>query len=489
MRMGARWIAHVRGLALMLLAVVGLAMMPAHAHAANLTRAFTDDIFDFPGEDGWVPQTATTGSRLVLIPAYWNSLEPNAPAGGQNPTDPGGSQFNFTALDAHVRDFAAAGISVALLVTNAPQWAETPGGPATLMAHGGWEPNVTAFGQLATAIASRYSGSYPDPLNPGRSLPRVKYYQAWAEANFDVHLAPQWTKTGGKWVNTGAVIYRGMLNAFYAGVKSVHGDNFVITTGFGPYGDLGPGACTGALAPDVGPGCRTQPVTFARSLTCLSGSALRPVACSNPAHFDAMAIDPYEVGGPTTHARNANDVSVPDLGKLTKITTKASRVGRALPGGHKQLWVTEFGYDSNPPNRSAPTSLGAQARYMDEALFLFWQQGVTTAVWYLVRDQAANFIQNDYYTGVFFYNGTPKPSLEAMHFPFVVLPNGKSVIVWGIAPHSGSLAVQRKKGRSWKTIFTTHVGAGNVFTHKISSGMHGSFRGLVGGEASVPWTR
>jgi hypothetical protein len=485
---GARGIVRARGLLLAVLAVFALGGIPAQAHAVGLTRAFTDDIFGDPSEAGWLPRTAATGVRLALIPTYWAAMEPNPPAGGQNPTDPGGPQYNFAALDGTVRDFASAGIQVALLVTDAPSWAEAPGGPQYYEAAGGWEPNATAFGQLGTALAKRYSGSYPDPLHPGRSLPRVKYFQAWAEANFSVHLAPQWTKSGGTWVNTGAQIYDSMLNAFYAGVKSVHGDNFVVTTGFGPYGDLGPGPCTGPNAPQVGPGCRTHPALFARNMVCLQGQSLRKTSCPNPAHFDAMAIDPYEVGGPTTHAVNEDDVSVPDMGKLTRILSKSVRTGGALPHTHKQLWVTEFGYDSNPPNVKAPTSPAGQARWMDQALYLFWKQGVSVAVWYLVRDQAATYVQGDYYTGVYFYNGAPKPALEAYRFPFVVRPPGGSGVVWGIAPRSGSLSVQRKQGRAWKTLFRIRVGAGSVFVHSISSRLHGSFRGLVGDEASRPWS-
>jgi hypothetical protein len=200
-----------------------------------------------------------------------------------------------------------------------------------------------------------------------------------------------------------------------------------------------------------------------------------------------MAIDPYEVGGPGTHAMNIDDVSVPDLGKLTRIQNRAVSVGRALPGRHKQLWVTEFGYDSNPPNPGG-VSLTRQAMFLEQAMYTFWQEGVSTAVWYLIRDQAAGFAQNTYYTGLYFYNGTAKPVVEAFRFPFLLWPSGTHNQVWGIAPHSGSLVVQRKVGNSWKTLFHTGVSAGNVFTRNVSAGLHGSFRAMVGGETSLVWT-
>src|SRR5262249_49515060 len=161
---------------------------------------------------------------------------------------------------------------------DAPRWAEAAGGPLQEEQNGAWEPNANALQQFATALARRYSGSYPDPANPAHALPRVSYFQAWAEPNLEAHLAPQWTKSGGSWVSTGPAIYRSLLNAFYAGIKSVSSNNLVITGGFAPYGGP-PGSV------------RTHPAAFVRGLLCLNGrSALTPMPCPNPAHYDVLAM-------------------------------------------------------------------------------------------------------------------------------------------------------------------------------------------------------
>jgi hypothetical protein len=462
--------------------------VPAHA-ASGLTRAFTDDVWFTQSTpqaaQQWVHRTESAGAKRVLLEVDWTSAEPNAPPAGVDPTNPSASNFNFGYLDARIREFNSSGLSVALLVTDAPRWAEAPGGPANFEADGAWKPNATAFGQFAAALAHRYSGSFPDPLQPGQPLPRVRYFQAWGEANFSVHLAPQWTRQGRSWVPTGPSLYRNLLNAFYAGIKSIHSDNVVITTGFGPYGDP-PGGCAGSQG--VGAGCRMHPALFARELLCLHGQRLAVERCPHPAHFDVLAADPYQVSSPTTHAFNADDVSSPDLGKLTRVLRRASRTGRALPRGHKQLWVTEFSYDSNPPNPGG-VSLATQARWLEEALYLFWKQGVNTVVWYLVRDQAATFKPNGYYSGLYYYGGGAKPSLEAFRFPLVVWPNGRRASVWGIAPRSGRLAVQRRGGRSWQTLFSLRVSAGHVFVRAISAKLRGSFRAVVAGESSLAWRR
>ena len=445
-----------------------------------MVRAFTDDV-GFYGP-AWTARTVATGAKLVLLEIDWEEVEPNPP--GADPTNPAGPGLNFAYIDAVLRQFAGTGIQAAFLVTDAPAWAESPGGPAALEADGAWKPNPTAYGQFATALARRYSGSYPDPLYPGQTLPRVRYFQAWAEANINIHLSPQWVNSNGSWVPTGPTIYRALLNSFYAGVKSAVPSDVVLTSGFGPYGDL-PGACVNAQA---GNGCRMPPAKFLRYLLCVQGSGLTPTPCPNPAHFDALAMDPYEVGPPTKAAFNTDDATAPDLAKLTRIVGKAVRLRRALPNKPKQLWVTEFSYDSNPPNPTA-VSTATQARWLDEAFYVFWNEGVNTVVWYLLRDQAGNDYSTSYFSGVYFYNGTPKPSFEAYRFPFVVMPSGKTLRAWGISPRSGTVSVQHQAGGVWKTLFKTHVSSGGVFVRLIAPSLHGSFRAVVGPETSVVWQR
>jgi hypothetical protein len=484
--LGARLSLHVVAALASLLAVAALGLLAPPAHAASpFTRAFTDDVWYDAIGASWVQPTVATGARLVLLEMDWASVEPTPPAPGSDPTTPSAPQYQFAAYDDVLRKFAGTGISIAFLITDAPAWAEAPGGPPALEQQGAWRPSALAFGQLATAVAARYSGSYPDPAKPGQALPRVRYFQAWAEANFDIHLAPQWIQSGGSWIPTGPGIYRDMLNAFSAGIKSVHSDNVVITSGFGPYGDRA-GGCTNQ---NLGNGCRMPPALFLRTLLCLKGQALKNAACPNPAHFDTLAMDPYEVGAPTVPAANVDDVTAPDLGKLTRIMNKARRVGRVVPTAAKQLWVTEFSYDSNPPNPTA-VSTATQARWLEESFYIFWKEGVNTAVWYLLRDQPGTDYTTSYFSGVYFYNGTRKPSFEAFRFPFVVMPaTKKTAAAWGIVPRKGTVTVQHQKNGAWQTLFHVKVSAGGTFVRSLSSRLHGSFRAVVGGESSLVWKR
>jgi hypothetical protein len=463
-------------------ALIGILMMPASAGATRgITRAVTDNIW-FAGESQpyspqyWVPKTTASGAKVVLIEMDWRRIEPNAPTAG-SATNPGSPEFKFVGyMDPVVQMLSSAGLQVDLLITDAPKWAETQGGPARFMADGAWKPNATALGQFAQAVAARYSGHF-------EGLPRVPYLQAWAEANFDVHLAPQWVRSRNRWVPYAPAMYRTMLNAFYSGVKAGDPSASVITTGFGPFGDS-PGGCSNG---EVGPGCRMPPAAFARNLLCLSNS-LNPLPCATPAHFDDMAADPYEIGSPTTHAVGADNVSAPDLSRISKPMKKAVATGRALPRANKGLWVTEFSYDSKPINPYG-LSPAKQAKWLAESYYVFWEQGVSTAVWYLLRDEAPTFNANSYYSGIYLYNGRPKPSLRAMQFPFVVMQWGKRVNAWGIAPAGGTVLIQKKKGRSWRTLFRLHAPAGGVFVRRVSNNLYGKFRAKVGRNISLIWSR
>jgi hypothetical protein len=467
-------------LLLMSVLLIAVGSFAPGAHAATFTRGFVDDVwFDAPADGvslpSWMTKTEATGAKFAQVEVDWISVEPNAPLPGANLTSPAAAQYDFSTIDQRVEQFERTGIQPVFLVTDAPRWAQGAGGTATEYAEGAYEPNDAALKNLAQALAERYSGTYPDPASAGHVLPRVRYMQAWGEANTNFHLAPQWTRVHGRTVNTGATLYRGLLNAFYAGVKAGARSDVVISTGMEGYGDA---AFTGLQ--------RTHPVTFLENLLCLNASLKRLKCAGGPAHFDVLAADPYEAFAPTTQAISPFDASAPDLSRLTKAVKAGVKAGTLLPHTTKPLWVTEFGYDSNPPNPSA-VSTATQAKWLEEAFYIFWHEGVSTALWYLVRDQTPPYSQN-YFSGVYFRNGTPKPSLTAYRFPFVIMtPTGGKPQAWGIAPAGGTVKVQLKSSHGWKIVKSVHAGAGMVFDFSAASLAHGHYRATVSGQTSLVW--
>jgi hypothetical protein len=290
-------------------------------------------------------------------------------------------------------------------------------------------------------------------------LPRVDRFQLWAEPNLALYLSPQWKH--GKPV--GATHYRTMLNAFYAGVKSSNPGALVLTGGTAPYGDPGHS------------GKRMQPVTFWRALV------------SQKVSFDVAAVNPINVGAPTRHALNKEDISTPDIARLRKVLRKGRR--HIQPGG-APIWATEIWWDSRPPDPHG-IAVRKHARWLAQSFYVLWKQGVSSVVWFQIQDQAANpDLASTFQTGLFFANGEPKPAYDAYRFPFVGDRLGKATVrVWGEAPGAGGVEVQRKRGGGWKTIKRLNAGTNRVFTGNIRLRGGAKLRARSGGETSLVWNQ
>jgi hypothetical protein len=460
-------------LVLAVLIAVLAAPAPAPALAAPVTfmTGFTDSTYEEPASTNVsIQRTVAAGAEFVLLRVNWAEIAPSPPPAGTDPSDPANPAFHWGGLDGAVRAAAANGLAVVLDIAGggAPGWADGPGRPASVPP-GTWRPNAGAFAAFAEAVARRYSGSF-DP--PGGVLPRVRYYQGWGEPNLPDHLNPQWVRKGGRWIPESAIIYRTLLNAFYSAIKSVNRSNVVVTAGTAPFGDT-PG------------GSRVPPALFWRELLCVNGRHLRPQRCPDPAHFDILAHDPYAIGGPFDPAFDPDDVSIPDFDKLTAPLRVAERTGRALPRGRKQVWVTEFGWISRPPNPGGVPVIKL-AYWTEEAFYELWHEGVDAAAWYLLVDQPTK--PGNYESGVYYLDGQAKPGLEAFRFPFVVEPQRHHrSLVWGIAPTGGTVLVQRARGPRWQTMWRFHVRAHAIFKRTVKLRGQPRLRAVIGPETSLTW--
>jgi hypothetical protein len=364
---------------------------------------------------------------------------------------------------------------VLLNIVYAPTWAEGPRKPANAQP-GSWRPNPAQFASFATAAAVRYDGHFPDPLRPGSFLPRVSLWQPWNEPNLNGYLTPQWTRTGSGWAPASPGIYRQLLNSFYTAVKAVSSSNFVIEAGTGPYGDQ-PG------------GPRMPPVQFDRNLFCLSGR-LSPTSCPDPPHLDAVDHHPYGIQGPLWHALNPDDAAVPDMYKITRVLHAAERRGHVLPRGPKAVWATEISWDSNPPDPHG-VPIQRQARWLEQALYVLWRQGVDTVVWLQVADEppVPNYASS-YQAGLYYLNGRPKPDAQAYRFPFVTQRvSGSRVLAWGRAPDRGSLAIDELVGGQWKVVRRLAVGNRQVFQTMLPLRGRAVLRAQLGAQTSLTWTQ
>ncbi len=456
-----------------LAAVLALAALALAAQAPEKTAAaprglqlgLADTAFngtDAALRDEWMTRAREARADLVLLGVAWSGIAPKAPPAGFDPADPADPAYDWEALDGAVRAAVARGLEPVLDVNFAPRWAEGPGRPSPAVAPPGtWLPQPAALGSFSRALAARYTGAFVDPANPAAGpLPRVRYFQVWAEQNLSVHLTPQWLD--GKLV--APQHYRAMLNAAYAAVHAANPGARVIVGGLAPYGDAKVG------------GSRVPPVWFWRALLCLRGPQLRPLACPEPARFDVAAHNPINVWAPSRGAVSPLDVSTPDIGRLTSIVRRAAATGRLLPAGPKPFWATEIWWDSSPPDPEG-VPLRRHARFLSEALFELWRQGAGAVVWWYLRDQspgAAGFGATQQ-SGLFFREGGAKPARRAFGFPFVARRKRGDVLLWGKAPAAGGLVLERRTRNGWAPFARSAAGRRRVFLVRIDA-PEGAFR-------------
>lgn len=444
---------HLLRLALPALAAGALLLGPAApAHAAHpLVLATTNHgpVFDGAGMEDALDRAHSVGIRALRIYVSWEQIAPGGTSkpAGFNASDPGDPRYRWGGVDALIRAATARGIDPILSIQEAPRWAERGfgGAPSTN------DPDPSEFGQFAHAVATRYSGGYA-------GLPRVRYYQAWDEPNFDGFLYPQFGP-GGQVVSTDN--YRNLVNALADGVKSVSSDDLVVA---------------GGLASFSKPGHAVGPMDFMRQLLCMSGGRNPAPTCHQAIRFDIWAVDPYTVGNAFHKSISSGGVSMGDLPTMGRLLRAATRAGQITHDAPVQYWITEFGWDSNPPDPQA-TPLGQLMREVPESLYQSWRSGVTLYTWYTLDDDP--FGDSPYQSGLFFVNGDAKPFVSALRFPFVAYRRGRRhVYIWGITPggQRGRVAIEQQAGSRWRRRAWVRTDAFGIFSRTIRTSSRRNLR-------------
>jgi hypothetical protein len=234
----------------------------------------------------------------------------------------------------------------------------------------------------------------------------------------------------------------------------------------------------GALDPFGHPKSKKQrwysiaPLAFMRSVLCLSKGAHPHATCHNRVRFDAWSHHPYTFGGPFGKAKLPDDVELGDLPRMRALLKAGARLHHLVSARPVQFWVTEFGWDTNPPRRHA-ASLSLAARWTAESLHQMWLSGVTLVTWFLIEDYPS---PSPYQSGLYHHadsieNARAKPSLTAFRFPFVAYLGKRTVTVWGRDATSDRQVVtlRRRHGKrgAWKTVAVVRSNANGIFKAKL----------------------
>jgi cellulase (glycosyl hydrolase family 5) len=418
---------------LLLLAALLLAALaaPALAHAApSRFDIGVQDPLDFPEQDpgGAYRTIREEGMRYVRVPIPWSNVAGARPANPTNPDDP---QYAWGRVDSRLDPVVNRGLTPIIAVYAPPGWSHAGSRLTT---------NPGDFGDFMTAIARRYGGG---------AHPRVKYWQIFNEPNLKVYL------------DDSPARYRELVNAGYKSVKAVHGDNVVIAGGTAPFG-----------SPSNEQGM--APFPFMRSVLKAKVS------------FDIWSHHPYTSGGPNHHAALAQDASLGDLPEMRRVLVAARKAHHIKS---TRFWVTEFGWDSKPPDPGG-VPLATHARWAAEAMYRMWETGIDTMIWFKLRDDPFNGDWGSSFNGGIFLNTTElysnearKPAADVLGFPFVAVPEGGRVSVWGRTPRSrgGKVTIDMKKGSGWTSIAKVNAGSHGVFHLRLNGRRGTTLRARVSG--------
>jgi hypothetical protein len=369
-------------------AVCATALLAATAQPADASRYLRIGIYDEAQTlYGPVDKTFAAFKQLhvqeVRLNLYWGGrygVAKTRPATATNPADPA---YDWVLYDRTVNFAAQANVHVLFSIYGTPSWANGGRGANVAPTH------ATDLRNFVVAATRRYGGSYVG--SDGRILPAVKEWLAWNEPNNPTFLAPQYRKAATGWVIQSAADYAKICNAVYAGVHSgaVVGER-VACGGTAPRGNNNPSS----FRPSV------SPLAF-----------LRAAKTAGLKTFDAWAHHPYYAGPsdqPTTKPVNAKgspatSVTLGNFGDLVKQVTQLY--------GNKRIWITEYGYQTNPPDKLFGVSYAKQAAYLTQAFAMARKNPrVDMMLWFLLRDEPT---LGGWQSGLLTFSGKKKPAFTA----------------------------------------------------------------------------
>ncbi len=459
-------------------ALVALAAGTAPASAADGVRpevGMEDERLLLAGGPQAVDAVAewrTLGVEVVRVHARWNAAAPGRdsrrmPSGfdGADHRDP---RYDWTELDRAIAILRDADMRVALTVTGpGPVWTSR----VPRLRNPRWRPDPVAFGRFTEAVATRYRED-------------VDRYLIWNEPNQGGWLAPQSECSRRRCTPIAPHLYRDLVASGGAAVRRADPGAEVV------FGELAPIGHRGA-----GPRVPIAPLPFLRTMACVDGAYRRISggACARfaPVRAEAFGYHPHPVErAPDERNPNPEEAQLGDLGRLFGVLDRLTRARRfAAPSGVLPVHLTEFGYQTSPPDHVVGVSLANQARWIQHAAYLAWRNGrVRSLMHYQWDDEPVHFrgfgrkAYAGWQSGLRLVTGVPKPALRAFPNPFVVevLPGARGRL-WGQlrpgAAHEVALLRRTSGSSEWTVLRTLQTDAAGVFadTQPLSAGASYAF--------------
>jgi len=369
-------------------AVFATAFLAASVQPGHASRYLRIGIYDeaqtlYGPVDVTFPTLKQLHVQEIRLNLYWGGkygVASRRPARATNPNDPA---YDWSLYDRTVAYATQAGIHVLFSVYGTPSWANGGRGPNVAPTRG------TDLRNFALAAATRYSGSFLG--TDGKTIPAVKDWLAWNEPNNPVFLTPQFKRSGSKWIVQSAIDYAKICNAIYNGIHaSMTVNERVACGGTAPRGNNNPNSSRPSVSP----------LAF-----------LRAVKNAGLKSFDAWAHHPYYAGPadqPTTKPVTAKGapataVTLGNISDLIRLVTQLY--------GNKRIWITEYGYQTNPPDSIFGVTYAKQAAYLTQAFGIAKANPrIDMMLWFLLRDDPN---PNGWQSGLITARGAKKPSFKA----------------------------------------------------------------------------
>ena len=322
-------------------------------------------------------------------------------------------------------------------------------------------------GDTDPVIEASLGGAAGDATLP---LPKVDVFTLWNEPNHPSFMRPQWVKHGSRFVPRTPHMYRAMVVKAYPAVKAARPDSTVLigaTSFTGAYKNHGTGG--------------VPPLRFLREFACVD-EQLRPLKRSGCAGFhgpipgDGWSHHPYSMQT-EPDARNSvgrqDDVPVAELPKLAAALAALVDRGRLAPG-NRNIFVTEYGYETNPPDKDEKYTTGDQVRFLTWAEYLASRvPQVKSFAQFLLRDLPPQAFRvgtskkrafGEWQSGLLFEDGTPKLAAHSFRAGlFVQRLSGGRLRMYGrlrISPGPRTVVIERRPPgtEAWSAVATVPAG-------------------------------
>jgi hypothetical protein len=353
---------------------------------------------------------------------------------------------NWDRYDNLVKQAAKLHMRVYFTVTGpGPNFGHRKAPPSQRQNAGTYKPIPAQFGAFVEAVAKRYSGKYRDENAIRQPLPRVDAWSIWNEPNQPGWLTPQHEKRGGQVVPAAPALYRSL---YFAAVQGLARAGHTVKTDGIYLGETAP------LGSDKsGPRNGMRPVPFLRELVCVKPDGTQyagpdatrrdcdDFAKTGPLPATAFAHHPYtKKVAPTVAPASPDEITIANVGTLGPLLdTLSTQSGGKIPAGLPIL-LTEFGYESNPPDPRNGVPPARQAQFNQLGEFLAYNEPrVQATTQFLLRDvgpvrrypKGSRLYWFTYQSGLQTAGGKTKPAAFAYALPLVLFPSGADVGFWG----------------------------------------------------------